>query len=81
VGRSEQVREISPPMGFDSGPSSPHPVSIPTELPGPQLLNVKVDKSSPEMLTIQHVVLPCSKETCLINVFKKNTASPYEISF
>ena len=28
-------RKISSPPGFDSGPSSPYSVAIPTELPGP----------------------------------------------
>ena len=28
-------RNISSPPGFDPGPSSPHSVAIPTELPGP----------------------------------------------
>ena len=32
-GRSGQVRKISPPPGFDPGPSSPYSVAIPTELP------------------------------------------------
>jgi hypothetical protein len=34
-GRSGQVRKISPPPEFDPRPSSPSPVAIPTELPGP----------------------------------------------
>ena len=32
--------KISPPQGFDPGPSSPQSVTIPTELPGP-LYNVR----------------------------------------
>ena len=28
-------RKISSPPGFDHGPSSPYPITIPTELPGP----------------------------------------------
>ena len=34
-GRSGQVRKISPSLVSISGPSSPWPVAIPTELPGP----------------------------------------------
>jgi hypothetical protein len=33
-------RKISSPPGFDPGPSSPYSVAIPTELPGPQLVNL-----------------------------------------
>ena len=29
------AEKISPPTGFDPGPSSPYPVAIPTKLPGP----------------------------------------------
>ena len=31
-------RKISSPPGFDSGPSSPYSVAIPTELPGPHVI-------------------------------------------
>ena len=34
-GRSGQLRKISPPPGFDTGPSSPWRVALPTELPRP----------------------------------------------
>jgi hypothetical protein len=39
-----------------------------------ELLNVRVDKSSPEKLTciIQHAVLPCCNGTCLINKINKS---------
>ena len=33
-------RKISSSPGFDPGPSSPYSVVIPTELPGPQLVQV-----------------------------------------
>ena len=32
-------RKNSSPPGFDPGPSSPKPVAIPTELPGPRIKN------------------------------------------
>jgi len=36
-------RKISSPPGLDPGPSSPQSVAIPTELPGPHLLNKEVE--------------------------------------
>ena len=33
-------RKSRPPPGFDSGPSSPQSVTIPTDLPGPQLIQI-----------------------------------------
>jgi len=33
-------RKITSPPGFDTGPSSPQSVAIPTELPGPQFILV-----------------------------------------
>ena len=33
-------RKISSPPGFDAGMSSPQSVAIPTELPGPRVLDV-----------------------------------------
>ena len=33
-------RKISSPPGYNPGPSSPYSVAIPTELPGPQRLDV-----------------------------------------
>ena len=61
--RSGRVRKISPPPGFDPGPSSPQRVAIPTELSRPLLRNVTstchrhADAKSPYLTVITSYLL------------------------
>jgi len=41
-------RKMSPAPGFDPGPSSPYSVAIPTELPGPHYILIRLIKNAIE---------------------------------
>ena len=55
-GRSGRVRKISPPPGFDPGPSSPQRVAIPTEIsrPLPPKCNLHKSPSCGHQISISH---------------------------
>ena len=56
-------RKISPSPGFDPGPSSPYSVAIPTELPGPQLVQVYYSDNCTERNSMYSLGNISGKET------------------